>query len=178
MTRSRYRIFEDEYPYFITDTIVAWLPIFSRPEFVQIIFDSWRYLQTNCGVNIFGYVILENHLHWIASGESLSKSIGRFKSYTARTIIDEMETRRHVTLLQELPYFKLRHKIDQVHQLWQEGSHPKQMQNVAMMLQKLEYMHYNPIRRGYVEDPTHWRYSGARNYAGLRAVLDITADWQ
>jgi len=44
MSRSRYRIFETEYPYFITNTIVAWLPVFAYPQFARIIFDSWRFL--------------------------------------------------------------------------------------------------------------------------------------
>jgi hypothetical protein len=57
-------------------------------------------------------------------------------------------------LLQELNFYKLRHKTDQDHQLWKEGSHPQQIQNEKMMRQKLEYMHYNPVRRGYVDQPT------------------------
>ena len=44
MTRSRYRFGEQEYPYFITNTIVAWLPIFAQPKLADIIFDSWRFL--------------------------------------------------------------------------------------------------------------------------------------
>ena len=114
-----------------------------------------------CDVRIFGYVIMENHLHWIAAGDDLSRDIGRFKSFTARSIINEMERLGFDTLLQELRFFKLRHKSDQVHQLWQEGSHPQQIQSEEMMRQKLEYMHNNPLRRAYVDDPTHWRYSSA-----------------
>jgi hypothetical protein len=37
MTRSRYRIFETEYPYFLTSTIVGWLPVFTRSEAVNIV---------------------------------------------------------------------------------------------------------------------------------------------
>ena len=37
----------------------------------------------------------------------------------------------------------------------------------AMLWQKLEYIHNNPVRRGYVDDPIYWRYSSARNYAKL-----------
>lgn len=169
MTRSRYRIFENQYPYFLTSTAVAWLPIFSNPWAVEIVLNSWSFLQQQRGVRIFGYVILENHLHWIASGPDLSDQIGRFKSYTARLIIDELQKRGHDTMLAELRYFKLRHKKDQHFQLWQEGSHPKQIQSDDMMFQKLEYMHNNPLRRGYVDDPTHWRYSSARNYARMAA---------
>jgi len=177
MSRSRYRIFEQEYPYFLTDTIVAWLPVFARPTLVNVIFDSWRFLQRERGVRIFGYVIMENHLHWVASGEELSKKIGQFKSYTARAIIDEMERAGFRTLLDELRFFKLRHKTDQTHQLWQESSHPQQIQSDEMMLQKLEYMHHNPLRRGYVDDPLHWRYSSARNYAGISGLIDVLTDW-
>jgi len=88
MTRTRYRMFEDEYPYFMTDTLVGWLPVFAYPTFVQIVLESWRFLQRERGVRILGYVVLENHLHWIAVGNELSKHVGHFKSYTARNIID------------------------------------------------------------------------------------------
>jgi putative transposase len=177
MSRTRYRIFEEEFPYFLTSTAVAWLPIFAHPPLVEIILNSWRFLQRERDVSIFGYVILENHLHWIAAGEDLSEKVGRFKSYTARLIIDELERRGFSTLLEELRYFKLRHKIDQTYQLWQEGSHPQQIPNEPMMRQKLEYMHNNPLRRGYVEDPVHWRYSSAHNYAGKKGLLDVSTDW-
>jgi len=178
MTRSRYRIFETEYPYFMTCTVVAWLPVFARPQLVEIVLESWRFLQRERDAKIFGYVILENHLHWIAAGPDLSEQVGRFKSYTARRIIDSLEQAGFGTLLQELRFFKLRHKVDQVHQLWQEGSHPQQIQSEEMMRQKLEYMHANPIRRGYVDDPVHWRYSSARNYAGMAELIEVVTDWR
>lgn len=178
MTRSRYRMFEDEYPYFLTCTVVAWLPVFAQPNFVEIIFDSWRFLQEERGVLIFGYVILENHLHWIASGHDLPDQVSRFKSYTARRILDGLEQGGFATLLEELRFFRLRHKSDQTYQLWQEGSHPQQIQNDEMMTQKLEYMHLNPVRRGYVDDPVHWRYSSARNYAERVGLIEVITDWR
>jgi len=30
--------------------------------------------------------------------------------------------------------------------------------------QKAEYIHYNPVRRGYIAHPEYWIYSSARNY--------------
>jgi putative transposase len=178
MSRTRYRFFETHYPYFMTSTVVAWLPVFSHPQFAQIVLDSWRFLQRERGVEIYGYVIIENHLHWLAAGHDLPAQVGRFKSYTARCILDALEQRGFATLLQELHHYKLRHKIDQTYQLWQEGSHPQQMQTEAMMWQKLEYMHGNPVRRGFVDDPTHWRYSSARTYVGREGLLDVVTDWQ
>jgi putative transposase len=112
----------------------------------------------------------------IASAPHLEKQAGHFKSYTARRIIDGLAEAGHETLLQELRYFKLRHELHQDYQLWQEGNHPKQIQNDEMMRQKLDYMHANPLRRGYVDDPIHWRYSSARNYAGQPGLIDVVTD--
>ena len=177
MTRSRYRTYEDYYPYFLTCTVVGWLPVFTRRETVQIIYDSWRFLQEANRVVLYGYVILENHLHLIASAPDLSKEIGDFKSFTARRIIDHLEAKGARTLLKLLHHLKARHKTDRTYQLWQEGSHPEQIGNDAIMRQKLEYMRNNPVERGYVDEPTHWRYSSARNYAGLPALFPVQTEW-
>ncbi|HEY4761475.1 MAG TPA: transposase [Thermoguttaceae bacterium] len=177
MTRTRYKIFENTHPYFITCTIVGWTPIFTRPETVQIIVDSWQFLQQNRDLSIFGYVILENHLHLIASAPDLNEQIANFKSFTAHNIIELLTIRNVKVLLRQLHYLKAKHKTDRDHQVWQEGSHPQMIQDEAMMWQKLEYMHNNPVERGYVDDPTHWRYSSARNYAGLPALLPVRTDW-
>ena len=76
--------------------------------------------------------------------------------------------------LQRMETAKLRHKIGQRYQLWQEGSHPQLIGSEAMLRQKLEYIHNNPVVRGYVDDPAHWRYSSYRNYAGEAGVLPVT----
>ena len=42
----------------------------------------------------------------------------------------------------------------------------------AMMLQKLEYLHNNPVKRGLVASPEHWRYSSAHEWLpGAMVVL-------
>src|SRR5262249_13910684 len=123
MTRSRYRIWEQSQPHFLTCTVVGWLPVFTRPETVQIVLDCWRFLQHHERMVLYGYAILENHLHLIASAADLSKEVKAFKSYTARRIIDLLETQRVQVLLDQLAFHKLRHKVESRYQLWQEGSH-------------------------------------------------------
>jgi len=144
---------------------------------VQIIYDSWQFLQEKSRLTLYGYVILENHLHLIASSPDLSNEIGDFKSFTARRIIDYLESKGERTLLKLLRFFKAAHKLDRDYQVWQEGSHPEQIGNDDMMRQKLEYMHNNPVARGYVDEAVHWRYSSARNYAGLPALFPVRIDW-
>lgn len=177
MARTRYRIVDGAHPYFLTCTIVAWHPIFSGPECAQIVLDSLAFLQGHERLILYGYVIMENHLHLVAHASDLSKEVGDFKSFTARQIIDFLHDRKETTVLSLLENWKLPHKSDRTYQLWQEGNKPKQIQDDATMLQKLEYTHNNPVRRGYVDEPTHWRYSSARNYAGVAGLIPVTTEW-
>ena len=177
MTRSRSRFHENEYPYFMTCTIVGWLPVFTRPEAVSI-YDSWNFLKREKGFRLYGYVILENHLHLIAQAPELPGVMKSFKMYTARQIVDLLEARGASVLLNQLRIFKMRYKTASEYQVWQEGSHPQQIGSDEMMLQKLEYIHNNPVDRGYVDEQVHWRHSSARNYAGSPGLTDVITDWR
>lgn len=116
-------------------------------------------------------------MHLIASAPDLREQISGFKSFTAHKIVDLLAAQNVRVLLRQLHYLKAKHKTDRDHQVWQEGSHPQMIQDEAMMWQKLEYMHNNPVERGYVDDPIHWRYSSARNYARMPALLQVRTDW-
>ena len=177
MPRSRYRIGETEYPYFLTCTVVGWLPVFTRPEAVQIVFDCWDFLRQNREFVLYGYVVLENHLHLIASAPDLTNAMKSFKMFTAKAILELLERHSAEMLLRQFRALKLRHKTRSEYQVWQEGSHPKQIANDEMMRQKLEYMHNNPVKRGYVDEAVQWRYSSARNYAGVQGLIDVVTDW-
>jgi len=177
MARSRYKFVDGAAPHFLTCTVVGWLPLFASPSLVQILFDSLHFLQQQERLFVYAYVILENHLHLIASSANLSKEMGDFKSYTARSIIDLLEEKQAVRVLKQLAFYKLPHKTDSRYQLWQEGSHPQLIQGEEMMRQKIEYIHCNPVKRGYVDEASHWRYSSARNYLGLPGLLTVKTDW-
>lgn len=62
MTRNRYKIFETDYPYHVTCTVVDWLPLLEAYCIKQVIIDSMKYLQKEKGVKIFAYVIMHNHI--------------------------------------------------------------------------------------------------------------------
>jgi REP element-mobilizing transposase RayT len=120
---------------------------------------------------------MENHLHAIASSEELSKEIGHFKSFTARSIVDFLKKRSAIPLLSRLEALKLPHKDNSTYQVWQEGSHPQLIADEKMMNQKIHYLHNNPVRRGYVDKAADWRYSSARSYEGKRGLIDVVTDW-
>jgi len=177
MGRSRYHIVEPTAPHFMTMTTVNWIPLFTRVATVEILLESFVYLQETRGLRLYGFVILENHLHCIAQSDDLASSISSFKSYTAKIIIRYLESQKAHRLLAQLALHKKRHKKDRNHQVWEEGVHPQWLQNEAMVRQKLEYIHQNPVKRGYVDKARHWRWSSARNYELGEGVIEVFRDW-
>ena len=102
MGRSRYLITEPDKPHFLTYTVLEWLPIFTRPETVDILLNCWRYQRENVGFKLYGYVILENHLHCVAQANRLDQCVHSYKSYTARQLIDFLEKHKVERLLSNL----------------------------------------------------------------------------
>ncbi len=177
MGRSRYKIYNNQAIHFLSNTIVNWIPVFTRPATVNILLDSFRYLQQQHQLKLYGYVILENHIHWIAQSENLPKDIHRFKSYTAKMIIHYLQENGQTKILKQLKFYKKRHKTERNHQFWEEGSHPQEIQGREMLHQKLDYIHQNPVKRGYIDNAEDWRYSSARNYAGKDGLIEIFTSW-
>jgi putative transposase len=177
MGRSRYKIFESDYPYFLTATIIEWMPLFGIKEIAQIVIDSLNFLVRNKTVEIYAYVLMENHLHLIAVSSDLAGEMKKFKSFTARKIIDYLEEKNYSDILQKLEFFKLRHRTDREYQFWQEGIHPEQITDFDMLRQKIDYIHNNPINRGFVDIAEHWNYSSARDYNGVKGLVEVETEW-
>ena len=66
MGRSRYHVLGTQ-PHFLTCTLINWMPLFGNIEIVQIILESLNFLQCQQRLTLYGYVIMENHLHLIAA---------------------------------------------------------------------------------------------------------------
>jgi len=177
MGRTRYKIYEPTHPHFITLTTLHWIPIFTNKDSVDILLNSFRYLQKEDNLKIYAYVILENHLHLVASSDDISYTIRRFKSFTAKNILKLLQEKNITTILDQLAFYKKAHKKTAQYQLWQEGMQPKLIQDEKTMIQKIEYIHNNPVKRGYVDEAQHWRYSSARDYDGVDGLLCMEKMW-
>jgi len=177
MGRSRYKIYEPSNPHFITLTVLHWIPLFTNTKSVDILLDCFKYLQENENLKIYSYVILENHLHLVASSDDIAKTIKKFKSYTAKKLLELLQKENIKTILEQLAFYKKAHKKTTTYQIWQEGMQPKLIQNEEMMIQKIEYVHNNPVKRGYVDEARCWRYSSARDYDDKKGLLDIERVW-
>ena len=162
--RSRYKISEENGFYFATSTITEWLPVFTSERYFEIIVSSLQFCIENKGLKLYAYVILDNHFHLVVSAPDLSKTMTSMKKFTAHEIIKQLKEDKKEWLLNQLAYYKKRHKKGSIHQVWQEGFHPQLLVTEEMLIQKINYLHKNPVKRGFVDSPEYWRFSSARNY--------------
>ena len=170
----------DQYAtYFLTMTIVGWIDVFTRKQCAQIILDSFKYCQEKKGLILYAYVIMGSHLHLIASAKEnssgLSAIIRDFKSFTSKEIIkwitnNRKESRRHWLEWAFKGHAKY-NSNNELYQVWMQRNCPIQCITPAFTMQKLNYIHNNPVKAGIVDRAEDYRWSSARNYCGRQDVL-------
>jgi len=172
--RSSYKVLEGGTCYFITSTTVGFVPIFESETYCRILLDAWIFCKQTKDLKIYGYVIMDNHFHMLLSSGNLTNLMKSFKSYTAKEIIKHLKRDYNNSVLNLFKTQKLSHKTESQYQIWQESFHPEQICGINMMQQKLDYIHLNPVRGGFVSSPEHWRYSSAAYYVlGQKVDLEI-----
>jgi len=173
-----YQIVDQTALYYLTLQVVDWIDIFTRQLYRDIVIESLRYCQQNKGLQVFGYVIMSNHVHLIANSPNghLSETLRDFKKFTSKTIIDAInngnESRRE-WMLNRFSYNANRHSRNQNYQFWTHENHAVILYSNDFIAEKLEYMHNNPVRAGLVDKPEDYLYSSARSYADMDGLLEI-----
>jgi REP element-mobilizing transposase RayT len=176
---SKYKFRDQNKLYFVTSSIVYWLDVFIRNEYKDVVLDSLKYCQEKKGLEVYSWCIVTSHIHMIigTSGKNLQDIMRDFKSFTSGTIKDTIKNNQQESRREWLIWMMERAGKQNNHtngfQFWQEGNHPEELTSNEMMDQKLEYIHMNPVKAGFVDEPENYLYSSARDYSGRKGLLDI-----
>lgn len=174
-----YQIQDQSRPYFLTFQVVGWADIFSRQVYRDIVIDSLKYCQEHKELVLFAYVIMTNHVHVImqSNNSDLSGLVRDFKKHTSKQILKELTENKKESRKEWLEMiFKYHAKFNKrakEMQLWTHENHAVELSTKDMIDSRLEYIHGNPVRAGWVEKPWNYMYSSARNYAGLPTMIVI-----
>ena len=172
MNGGGYRITDQYGTYFMTFTVVGWVDLFTRRQCCQILLDSFNYCKENKGLILYAYVIMGSHLHLLASAAYDSKGISAivrdYKTFTSKKIIewftDNRKESRRAWLDIIFKYYGKYNSNNNVYQVWQQHNKPMLCLTPEFTLQKLNYIHNNPVVAGLVEKPEDYLYSSAKDY--------------
>jgi len=166
--------------YFMTDTVVDWVDIFTRPTYKYIVVESLQYCIQQKGLIIYAWVLMSNHLHTIVACDEHVKigDIWRdFKKFTSKKILETLENdtaeSRRKWMLDRFEFRARNDKRIKQYKFWQDGNDGQLIFSDDYLRQKLNYIHNNPVKAEFVNNPEEYRYSSAVDYAGGKGLLKI-----
>ena len=123
--------------YFVTFTVKNWYYLFDRHNRFQILEDSFVYCQKHKKLDIYAFVFMLNHLHFIGSAPDLGSVIRDMKTFLSK------EIQRNI-LATEPTVLRIFEK-DGKYNFWDNTNCPKLIVSEKFFNQKVEYIHNNPV---------------------------------
>jgi putative transposase len=133
-----------------------------RPLFVASTakYDFERALERvrrNFDLCVYGYVVMPEHVHILLSEPkrgTLADALKSLKQGVSRRLLGDQE------------------------HFWQRRYYDFNIRNYSQFVEKLLYIHRNPVKRGLCARPEDWEWSSFRQYAtGCSGRVQIECEW-
>ena len=178
MSRN-YKIRNQQKLHFVSFATVNWIDVFIRRAYKDIFVDSLSYCMQHKGLEVYAWCIMSSHVHLISgiTGEKMEDILRDLKRHTSKTL--------------PKPLLSITRKAEESgccgclsgpaeetpnntkYPFWQQHNQPIELWSNELMDQKLQYLHRNPVKVGWVEEPEHYLYSSARDYAGVKGLVEV-----
>jgi len=108
-------------------------------------------------LRVYAYVIMPEHVHLLLSEPErgiLSDALKSLKQGVSRRLIGKAQ------------------------HFWQKRYYDFNIRNYPQFIEKVKYIHRNPVKRGLCERPEDWEWSSFRHYAtGCEGRVEIESEW-
>ena len=160
--------FDPDHLYFITTTAVNHAHIFQRPIIKRILVDGLYFVSVVNHVSLYAFVVMPNHIHVIVQcpQDFPPKDWARaFKTSTAQLIVRLYQVEQNQPALDFLAEAVAR-PDKQNYKVWEDGYLPKSIVTPDFLVQKLTYIHHNPVQPHWhlVDEPENYPWSSACYY--------------
>jgi putative transposase len=168
MTHARY--FAPGQLQFITASTYRRVPLFTRPRFCREFVKVLEEVRGEFHFRLLGWVLMPEHFHlliWPQPAESTSRIVQQLKQRTAASLLRTLRANPdNPCCARTLARLRLPPSVhDQTaFRLWQRRFYPFGIFSEKKRLEKLNYMHANPVKRGLVTSPDQWPWSSFRFY--------------
>jgi putative transposase len=144
--------------HFVTFSCYHRLPLLARAPGYSAFEEQLETVRRRYEFVVAGYVLMPEHVHLLVNEpkeSSLATALQVLKQETSR---------------------KLKRPGDA--QFWQRRYYDFNVWSEEKPGEKLDYMHWNPVKRGLVTKPEDWPWSSFRHYAtGVKGVVEIESEW-
>jgi REP element-mobilizing transposase RayT len=180
MSGDRYSISNQNGIYFLTLTVVDWIDLFTRKDYSLVVTDSLNFCIKEKGLEVIAYVIMSSHIHLVCKVNEpfkLSEVLRDFKKHTSKqfikTILEINESRKD-WLLNKFAFEA--HRIGRAtnYKIWKDDNHAIEIGDYIDIVQKVNYIHNNPVNAMIVVNAEDYIFSSARDYSDLKGYVNVT----
>ena len=155
----RYLISQDSPALYITLVSKNRLPVFQKDVMKEVLCRAID--EARKGFLLFAYVIMIDHLHLLTSRPTTTSEVLRLlKGLTARRVIDYLKENNYSHSLTKLQHGERARNYK--YSLWQREKNVLPIFSERMFMEKLNYIHQNPVRAALVTSAIDYRWSSAR----------------
>ena len=146
--------------YYFTSVAHKRLPIFGTDKLKKIMVDALDEARRSAGFLILAYVIMPDHNHLITdSSREPSDTLRYLNGISAKRILDHLKASA-TSSLEKLKTFEK--KRGYKYSVWEHHADTFLITSESVLMQKVNYIHFNPVKAGFVEHPDEYLYSSSR----------------
>ena len=143
--------------HFVTFSCYHRHPLFTADDSKKVFALALERVRRSFDLQVYGYVVMPEHIHLLLSEPKrgiIADALKSLKQGVSRRLIGNAE------------YF------------WQKRYYDFNIRDYEQFVEKLRYIHRNPVQRGLCERPEDWEWASFRHYAtGAEGRVEIESEW-
>jgi putative transposase len=161
MTEGLKRYQQSKQTHFVTFSCYRRMPRLHEDLVRGIFVESLERTRRSYCFRVYGYVVMPEHVHLLVSEPDVAVLATAIQALK----ISAAQRQRHY------------HPEDDG-TFWQKRYYDHNVRSYQSFVEKLRYIHRNPVARGLVEKPDGWQWSSFRHYAmGEVGAVEIESRW-
>ena len=144
--------------HYVTCSCYRRKPKLGTPANRRLFEESLEWARQKYRFFVTGYVVMPEHVHLLVSEPEQALLPRALQSV-------KQSVSRRLALRSEEPF-------------WEPRSYDFNVWSESKLIEKLRYIHRNPVKRGLVAKPEDWEWSSFRHYAtGVEGIVEIESEW-
>jgi putative transposase len=166
MKNTKFQVSKDSPALFFTSVTKDRLPIFRTDDIKTIACKAIDEARVSGRFALFAYVLMWDHIHWITDAMRKPSDILRYvDGIISHRVIEHLKERKYQASLN-----KLRGAVkarNYKYSMWDHHPNALWLTSESLLMQKVNYIHQNPIQAGLVERAEDYLWSSVRYWLGL-----------
>ena len=155
--------------HFVTFCCYHRRPLLTTDESRRIFESALERVRRSYRLYIYGYVVMPDHVHLLLSEpqqDTLADALKSLKQGVSRRLIGHFPLEPKAGWSGSPQHF------------WQKRYYDFNVRNYSQFMEKLRYIHRNPVKRGLCDLPEEWPWSSFLHCAtGAEGRVEIESEW-